>query len=50
MVAADHELIMEEAVQRDQLEFDKPDAESESEGSEDEDEDEPEMSDNDEFE
>ena len=47
VAAADHELIMEEATQRDQLEYDKSDAESESD-SEEEDEDEPEMSDDDE--
>ena len=49
MAAADHELIMEEATQRDQLEYDKSDTESESgSDSEDEDEDAPEMSDDDE--
>ena len=39
VAAADHELIMEEALQRDKLEYDKSDSESESD---DEDEDEPE--------
>jgi hypothetical protein len=52
VAAADHELIMEEAVQRDQLEYDKSDTESESESEESEDEDvdedEPEMSEDDE--
>ena len=42
----DHEAIMEEALQRDQLEFDKSDSESESKS---EDDDEPEMSDDDEW-
>ena len=41
----DHEAIMEEALQRDQLAFDDSESESESES---EDEDEPEMSDDDE--
>ena len=47
VAADDHELIMEEALQRDKLEYDESDSESESD-SEEEDEDEPEMSGDDE--